>query len=186
MAAPSIRTTAATTPLDAAREIVAVALPEDERVWVPQADNVWFRPLMLNTGQRRLGEPAAGPEVRRTEPPSPPGPGPRLRASRAVALPGARLGRERGELRLRAARRDPHAGGRRRRAGDDHLLQHLRRMIYVDAGPADRLRGRLHQDRDVPRALSEDGLGEDYVDSSSGELLAVVIVPQREAYYRMV
>ncbi|KXF75892.1 cupin [Paramesorhizobium deserti] len=32
-------------------EIVTTALPEDERVWVPQAPNVWFRPLMLNTVQ---------------------------------------------------------------------------------------------------------------------------------------
>ncbi len=32
-------------------EIAITALPEDERVWVPQADNVWFRPLMLNTLQ---------------------------------------------------------------------------------------------------------------------------------------
>jgi hypothetical protein len=24
-------------------------MPDDERVWVPQADNVWFRPLMMNT-----------------------------------------------------------------------------------------------------------------------------------------
>jgi len=30
-------------------EIVANALPADERVWVPQAENVWFRPLLLNT-----------------------------------------------------------------------------------------------------------------------------------------
>lgn len=30
-------------------EIVANAVPADERVWVPQADNVWFRPLLLNT-----------------------------------------------------------------------------------------------------------------------------------------
>jgi quercetin dioxygenase-like cupin family protein len=30
-------------------EIVATAIPEDEREWVPQAENVWFRPLMLNT-----------------------------------------------------------------------------------------------------------------------------------------
>lgn len=30
-------------------EIVETAVPEDERVWVPQAPNVWFRPLMLNT-----------------------------------------------------------------------------------------------------------------------------------------
>lgn len=30
-------------------EIAVQALPDDERVWVPQAENVWFRPLMLNT-----------------------------------------------------------------------------------------------------------------------------------------
>jgi 2,4'-dihydroxyacetophenone dioxygenase len=39
---------AATLP-DAVREIVIAAVPDDERVWVPQADDVWFRPLMLNT-----------------------------------------------------------------------------------------------------------------------------------------
>lgn len=30
-------------------EIVTNAVPADERVWVPQAENVWFRPLLLNT-----------------------------------------------------------------------------------------------------------------------------------------
>ena len=30
-------------------EIVANAIPADERVWVPQAEGVWFRPLLLNT-----------------------------------------------------------------------------------------------------------------------------------------
>jgi 2,4'-dihydroxyacetophenone dioxygenase len=30
-------------------QIVTTAVPEDERIWVPQAPNVWFRPLMLNT-----------------------------------------------------------------------------------------------------------------------------------------
>ena len=30
-------------------EIVANAIPQDDREWVPQAENVWFRPLMLNT-----------------------------------------------------------------------------------------------------------------------------------------
>lgn len=30
-------------------EIVVQAIPEDERVWVPQALGVWFRPLLLNT-----------------------------------------------------------------------------------------------------------------------------------------
>ena len=33
----------------AIREIVTPALPDDERLWVPQAENVWFRPLLLNT-----------------------------------------------------------------------------------------------------------------------------------------
>ena len=28
--------------------VVANAIPLDERVWVPQADQVWFRPLCLN------------------------------------------------------------------------------------------------------------------------------------------
>ena len=39
-------------PPDAGREIVvAGAVPADERIWVPQADNVWFRPLCLNASQ---------------------------------------------------------------------------------------------------------------------------------------
>ena len=33
----------------AAKEMQVAAVPEDERVWVPQAKDVWFRPLMLNT-----------------------------------------------------------------------------------------------------------------------------------------
>src|SRR5258708_28342088 len=30
-------------------DLVITAIPEDERLWVPQADKVWFRPLFLNT-----------------------------------------------------------------------------------------------------------------------------------------
>ena len=30
-------------------EIAVQAVPDDERVWVPQAPGVWFRPLLLNT-----------------------------------------------------------------------------------------------------------------------------------------
>ena len=30
-------------------EIVARAEPEDERVWVPQGEQIWFRPLLLDT-----------------------------------------------------------------------------------------------------------------------------------------
>lgn len=30
-------------------EIAVPAIPADERVWVPQAKDVWFRPLLLNT-----------------------------------------------------------------------------------------------------------------------------------------
>ena len=32
-------------------EIALKAVPDDERVWVPQAKDIWFRPLMLNTLQ---------------------------------------------------------------------------------------------------------------------------------------
>lgn len=42
-------TRSGTTPPDAVREIITLAVPEDDRVWVPQATRVWFRPLMLNT-----------------------------------------------------------------------------------------------------------------------------------------
>jgi quercetin dioxygenase-like cupin family protein len=35
----------------AAKEIAISAMPEDERVWVPQMKDVWFRPLLLNTVQ---------------------------------------------------------------------------------------------------------------------------------------
>ncbi|MCC2097371.1 MAG: 2,4'-dihydroxyacetophenone dioxygenase family protein [Hyphomicrobiales bacterium] len=39
-------------PQDALAEIVVPnAIPEDDRVWVPQAENVWFRPLCLNRSQ---------------------------------------------------------------------------------------------------------------------------------------
>jgi quercetin dioxygenase-like cupin family protein len=31
------------------QELAFPAVPEDDRVWVPQAPNVWFRPLMFNT-----------------------------------------------------------------------------------------------------------------------------------------
>lgn len=39
-------------PKDALEEIVVPnAIPDDERIWVPQAPNVWFRPLCLNCSQ---------------------------------------------------------------------------------------------------------------------------------------
>lgn len=39
-------------PKDALKEIVVPhAVPVDERLWVPQAENVWFRPLCLNRSQ---------------------------------------------------------------------------------------------------------------------------------------
>ncbi len=30
-------------------DLIIDAVPEDERVWVPQAPNIWFRPLLLDT-----------------------------------------------------------------------------------------------------------------------------------------
>lgn len=31
--------------------VVPHAIPDDERIWVPQGENVWFRPLCLNRSQ---------------------------------------------------------------------------------------------------------------------------------------
>lgn len=36
-------------PSYAKSDMIFDALPEDERVWVPQAPNIWFRPLFLDT-----------------------------------------------------------------------------------------------------------------------------------------
>lgn len=30
-------------------DLVLTAIPDDERIWVPQMPNIWFRPLLLNT-----------------------------------------------------------------------------------------------------------------------------------------
>lgn len=39
-------------PKDALEEIVIPnSIPTDERLWVPQAENVWFRPFCLNRSQ---------------------------------------------------------------------------------------------------------------------------------------
>ena len=38
-------------PTHAVGDFVTTAMPDDERLWVPQAPNVWFRPLLLNTVQ---------------------------------------------------------------------------------------------------------------------------------------
>ncbi len=35
-------------PTHAVSDMAIAAIPEDERLWVPQAPNVWFRPLILN------------------------------------------------------------------------------------------------------------------------------------------
>jgi len=38
-------------PIDMKRDLMTAAIPADERVWVPQAPGVWFRPLLFNTVQ---------------------------------------------------------------------------------------------------------------------------------------
>ena len=53
-------------------EIAMQAIPDDERVWVPQAQDVWFRPLLLNTVHRQLVQPAARAQERRALAPPPP------------------------------------------------------------------------------------------------------------------
>lgn len=35
----------------AVADLVMASIPDDERLWVPQAPNIWFRPLLLNTVQ---------------------------------------------------------------------------------------------------------------------------------------
>ena len=82
------------------RQIVTEAVPGDERVWVPQAPNVWFRPLMLNTlnGQwcNLLRVRRAGVLSRHRHPAPVHG----YVIKGFLALSGARLDRPRGRLRI--------------------------------------------------------------------------------------
>ena len=116
----------------AAAEIAVMAMPEDERVWVPQAEGVWFRPLMLNTRQgqwcnllrvRRSGvlsrhlhpNPVHGYVIKGRW---------HYLEHDWVAETGSYVFEPPGEIHtLTGARGLP---------GDDHLLQHPGCMIYLD------------------------------------------------------
>ena len=84
-------------------DFVTQAMPEDDRYWVPQADKVWFRPLLLNTVNGEwvnlLKVARSGVFTRHRQSCS----CPRLRHQGILALPRARLGRHRGNLRLRTS-----------------------------------------------------------------------------------
>ena len=89
-------------------------MPDDERVWVPQAPDVWFRPLLLNTVTGGWCNLLRVRKSRRAVAPP---------ASDASVVGYVIKGRWRylehdwiargGQLRLRAAGRDPHADGAR-------------------------------------------------------------------------
>ena len=107
----------------ASPEIAVTAIPEDERVWVPQAKDVWFRPLMLNAQQgqwRNLLSVRKSGVLSRHLHPNP---------VHGFVLKGKWFYREHDWSRpraptCRAARRDPYADRAGGYAGDDHVLQH--------------------------------------------------------------
>jgi anti-sigma factor ChrR (cupin superfamily) len=49
MSRPDIRLVTSPDPKLTVPDLAIPALPEEERYWVPQGENVWFRPLMMNT-----------------------------------------------------------------------------------------------------------------------------------------
>ena len=87
-----------------------------------------------------LGQSPQGDAGRRPLPPPPHQSRPRLCHQGPLALSRARLGGDRGRLRLRAAGRDPYAGGAGRRRGDDHAVPGQRLdALCRPVGQADRL-----------------------------------------------
>ena len=140
-------------------------LPEDERVWVPQAPNVWFRPLCLNASQgywvNLLKVTRAGvlSRHRHTNPVH----GYVLKGRWHylehdwVATEGGYVYEPPGETHTLVVPEDV--------AGDDHALPGQRAdALRRPLGARARLRGRLHQDRHVPPAYEAVGLGADYVE----------------------
>ena len=105
---------------DARPEVyIADAPTDDERYYVPFTETVGSRPLWISPTQNRwcdiLYAKGAGPG----QPPLPPAAGLRLHDLRQVGLPRARLGRDRGRLRLRGAGRGAHARRLRARRADE-------------------------------------------------------------------
>ena len=136
--------------------VIPDVLPTDERLWVPQAENVWFRPLCLSASRGYWQNLLRVQEIRRAVAPPPSAAGARLRAEGRVALPRARLGRRpKAPMSTRRRARRTRSSSRTHVDGDDHhvpgqRLHDLRRPGRRRAG----LRGRLHQDRHVPSATS--------------------------------
>jgi len=100
--------------------VVPHAIPEDERLWVPQMENVWFRPLCLSASRgywvNLLRVRKSGVLSRHRHPQ------PWLCSERELALSGTRLDCHRGILRLRSSGRNAHARGRSRCSGNDHAV----------------------------------------------------------------
>ncbi len=130
----------------AVSDLVTTAIPDDERLWVPQAPNIWFRPLLLNTVQgewvnllrvRRSGvlsrhrhpAPVHGYVIKGTW---------RYLEHNWIAKAGDYVFEPPGEVQ--------HAdGGFRRR--DDHAVPRLRRADLLQRPtPSLRLRRRPHQE----------------------------------------
>src|ERR1041385_2622358 len=139
-------------------ELALAAIPDDERVWVPQAKDVWFRPLLLNTVTggwcNLLRVRRSGVLHRHRHPMAVVGYVIKGRWRYLehdwVAEEGSFVYEPPGEI---------HTLGRTGRLRrDDHLLQYRRRDdLSGRKRPPDRLRGRVQQARDVPRALRSRG-----------------------------
>ena len=138
-------------------EIAMQAIPDDERVWVPQAPGVWFRPLLLNTVTGSWCNLLRVRKSRRAVAPHPSVVGHRLRDPRRVALPRARLGRARKASFVYEPPGEIHTLVVDEQVGATEMITFFNihgAMVYVDDGRrGHRLRGRVHQDRDVPQAL---------------------------------
>jgi 2,4'-dihydroxyacetophenone dioxygenase len=127
--------------------VVPHAIPNDERIWVPQGENVWFRPLCLN---RSAGYWMNLLKVRKS--------GVLSRHRHPQAVHGLVLkGRwhylehdwvaEEGSYVFEPPGGDSHARRARRCRGDDHLLSGQRHHVLLRRlRRGARIRGRFHED----------------------------------------
>ena len=124
----------------------------DERLWVPQSHDVTFRPLLLSVSHGYFVNILRVRRTRRAVPPPPRRPRSRHHPQGSLALPRARLVGRGGRLRLRAARRHPHAGRSRGRRRDDHDVPRHRRLHLRRPGRQSRSASRTCSARSQPRA----------------------------------
>ena len=144
--------------------VIPNAIPTDERIWVPVEENVWFRPLLLAASRGYWMNLLRVREVGRALTPPAPATRSMPSCSRGSGATSSTTGLRGGPMPMKRQAR-PIPSWLIPCRGDDHVIPSERRHDLCRPGwQRRRVRRCVHAHREVPRPLSRNGLGADYVD----------------------